>query len=107
VRRIKTKVDTLSSLSFPTSTWSFILEIDALDDTRSRVLIEKVSTQERTCDYVSRVFKDTKFKYPSSDKEILVIKISIARFRLYLKTIHFIVKIDLKHNLDMLHHEKQ
>jgi len=69
-------------------------------------LIEKIGDVEKIYMYTSNTFKEEELNYPSCHKEIMVVKLSIARFKLYLKPIKLIVKIDLKHKLDMLRHEK-
>jgi hypothetical protein len=55
---------------------------------------------------VSIPLASAKLNYPSSHKEILAVKNGIKRFRLFLKPIQFIVRIDLKHMKGMLSNHK-
>jgi hypothetical protein len=56
--------------------------------------------------YTLGTFHRVEIKYPSSHKEFLAGKLSITRFRLFLKPVKFIIKIYLKHIPVMLKHEK-
>lgn len=106
VRNIKQKVKHLPALKLPDVQKQLILETDASDTTWAAVLLQKEGKKEQVCAYASGSFDDTQIKYPSSHKEILAIKKGINRFRLYLKSVRFIVRTDLKHMKGMLSNKR-
>lgn len=69
------------------------------------ILIEKHGDKEETCGYASGAFKKTEINYPSSHKEILVVKKIVNHFKLYLKPVKFIVRTDLKIMPDIFKNE--
>ena len=73
-----------------------VIEIDASNKASGNILIEKHGDKEEIYSYASRAFKNTEINYPSSHKEILVVKKIVNHFRLYLKPVKFIVRTDLK-----------
>lgn len=50
----------------------------------------------------SRVSKGIEVNFPSSHREILTRENSISRFKLFIKLMHFIIIIDMKHMVGML-----
>jgi len=103
VRRIKEKIQNLPPLQLPNMNLPFILETDASNDFWATILLQKHSHKDEVCAYASSTFNPTESKYPSSHKEILAVKKGIKRFRLFLKSVIFTVKTDLKHMKGMLH----
>ena len=102
VRSIKSKISDLPKLKLPDTNLPFILETDASDHTWAAVLLQKHGRKELVCAYSSGTFDDTEKKYPSSHKETLVVKRGIKRFRLFLKSVRFIVRTILKHMKSIL-----
>jgi hypothetical protein len=74
VQIIKQKVQNLPKLHLPSQALPFILEIDASDDVWACVLLQKHTRREEVCMYTSGCFKDVEERYPSSHKEILIVK---------------------------------
>lgn len=105
VKNIKQKIMQLPPLSLPCSDFPFILETDASDSCWATILIQKHSKKEEVCAFASGTFSDVEKIYPSSHKEILAVKNGIKRFRLFLKSVHFTVKSDLRHMKGMLPHK--
>jgi hypothetical protein len=101
VQIIKQKIQNLPKLHLPYMDYPFILETDASYEVWENILLKTHSNREQ-CMYVFGCFKDPKLKYPSSHKEILTVKNRIKRFKLFLKPVHFIVRMDLKHMKGML-----
>ena len=48
------------------------------------------------CGYRSGSFKEAELNYPSSHKEILVVKKTVQHFILFLKPVKFVIRTDLK-----------
>jgi len=106
VRNIKSKIRELPKLKLPDTDLPFILETDASDHTWVAVLLQKHGRKELVFAYASSTFDDTEAKYPSSHKEILAVKRGIQRFKLFLKSVRFLVKTDLKHMKGILSNKK-
>lgn len=106
VRNIKSKIRELPRLRLPVTNLPFILETDASDHTWAAALLQKHGKKELVCAYASGSFNITEVKYPSSHKEILAVKRGIQRFRLFLKSVRFLVRIDLKHMKSILANKK-
>ena len=73
-----------------------IIETDASSSTWGGVLIEALAGKENICGYGSGSFKAAELNYPSSHKEILAVKKTVAHFILFLKPVKFIIRTDLK-----------
>ena len=73
-----------------------VIETHASNKAWGGILIEKHGDQEEICGYASGAFKNAEINYPSSHKEILAVKKNVNHFKLYLKPVKFIIKIDLK-----------
>lgn len=106
VRNIKSKIRELPKLRLPDTNLPFILETDASDHTWAAALLQKHGRKELVCAYASGTFDDTEIKYPSSHKEILAIKRRIQRFKLFLKSVRFLVRTDLKHMKGILSNKR-
>ena len=106
VRSIKSKISNLPKLKLPVNNLPFILETNSYDHTWATVLLQKHGWKELVCAYSSGAFDDTENKYPSSHKEILAVKRGIKRFHLFLKSVRFIVRTDLKHMKSILAKKK-
>ena len=97
VKRIKIKIQNLPTLSLPDQDLIFVLERDASNQTWATLLLHKHSKREEACAYTSDSFDETSIKYPTSHKEILAVKKGIHRFILFLKSVKFLVRTNLKH----------
>ena len=54
-----------------------------------------METEKKSAD-THQSFKNAELNYPSSDKEILVVKWIVNHFKLYLKPLRFIIRTGLK-----------
>ena len=96
VQQIKKKVLDLPPLSLPTGNGQMIIETDTSSTTWGGVLIEAVDGKEHLYRYRSGSFKSAELNYPSSHKEILVVKKTVNHFIMFLKPVKFIIRTDLK-----------
>jgi len=92
-------------LALPHSDLPFILETDALYYCWATILLQKHGKKEEVCAYASGTFLEAEKNYPSS-QEILAVKKDIKKFRLFLKSVHFIVKRDLRYMKGMLQNKR-
>lgn len=106
VRNIKQKIEQLPPLALPHSDLPFILETYALDYFWATILLQKHGKKEEVCAYAFGTFSEAEKNYPSSQKEILAVKKGIKRFRLFLKSVHFVIKTDLRHMKGMLQNKR-
>ncbi len=60
------------------------------------VLLEQAEGKEVICGYASGSFKKAELNYPSSHKEILVMKKVVNHFSLYIFPLHFVIHTNLK-----------
>jgi hypothetical protein len=102
-KRIKEEIQNLPPLQLPNMNLPFILETDASNDFWETILLQKHSNKDEICAYASGTFNPSESKYPSSHKDILVVKKGIKWFSLFLKSVKFTVKIYIKHMKGMLH----
>ena len=86
----------LPPLSLPQGIGQMVIEIDASNKSWGGILIEKHGDKEEIRGYTSGALKNAEINYPSSHKEILVVKKTVNHFKLYLKPDKFIVRTDLK-----------
>jgi len=107
VRSIKSKLDRIPALALSIGNDYFILETNLSYQCCGGLLIENNGEVKKICMYPYGTFKAEKLNHPSSHKEILVVKVSIARFKLYLNLVKCIVKKILKHMPDIINHVRQ
>ena len=94
VKQIKKKVLILPPLALPTGNSQLIIEIDVSSSTWGGVLLEVQNGRECICGYGSGSFKAAELNYPSSHKEILAVKKTVAHFILFLKPVKFIIRTE-------------
>ena len=96
VKRIKDKVQNIPPLSLPIGEGNYIIETNASNSTWAGVLIEEINGVETICSYASGSFWGVEINYPSTHKELIVVKNTVLHFRLYLKPVKFLIKSDMK-----------
>ena len=58
--------------------------------------MEVIDGRENICGYGSGAFKGAELNYPSSHKEILVVKKTVKHFKLFPKPVKFTIRTNLK-----------
>lgn len=96
-RKVKAKVKNLPTLHHPEPHEFLIIETDASDQYWGGILKSKNTDGiERLCRYTSGSFQNSELNYHSNEKEILAIKKTISKFKIYLIPNRFLIRTDNK-----------
>lgn len=84
----------MPSLQIPAQNLALFLYTDAFGSKWSAVLIQEKDGKRSICSYRFGTFMDTESRYHIYEKEILVVKKGMEKFKIFLKTVKFTVRTD-------------